>query len=758
MKKIKRRNRDTPKIDRKEKGGPVFMRSPLNGIPPEVLKRALKGDAAQQIEAFPELLNELGKNLREYSALHLLAISASYNLMAEVNDSGVEVSSHGQLLQHHVELLQAIALTIPSDELGARFPTPLEVEAAFSTIRQLAEAYHRRRYATIDAERDSQERAFLSIQESLRLHTQIVRNWSHFSDVVARSFDLYGPLNDRLFEAIGFSASDLLSVARQLVSNLEDGMNRRLSGLHRVFREGNSRRAVKAYYKGFPELEGDPDKFLASIGQAPFGYVKKAILVHSDQQLVRHATGTAADVAQSTGILESRVAAALDALSLSLGSLVGNDIDQFFMANPVWTSPIITIGSEYFCCAPQSTFSHIHDIMRGICERAGLSRDLERRRASYLENETHAILERALPGADLKRNVRWHVGDQVFETDHTAVLDATLIIVEDKSGALTGPALRGGRARVARHIKELIEEPSEQSSRLESLMRQAQRGNADSIKALEPFAFPLASIVQIIRLSITLDDFSAVSSNDQELKDAGLVREDVQLAPTMGIADFGIVADITETPPFFIHYLLERSRIQKALEIDADEADFLGTYLATGFNISGIEKERGHLRLTGMSASVDHYYNSADAGVAVPKPAPQLTPAFRRLVDRIAAQKPPQWSVMTTALLKSADYTEQVKLDMMLAQLREKVIQNWRDPKHDCSLVCIPPETRDTLILHFVIANQLWDKRKPIVEQICADVLARTKRQKLLAVGHRTDDIEKPYEFLFFATAKGEGD
>jgi hypothetical protein len=112
-----------------------------------------------------------------------------------------------------------------------------------------------------------------------------------------------------------------------------------------------------------------------------------------------------------------------------------------------------------------------------------------------------------------------------------------------------------------------------------------------------------------------------------------------------------------------------------------------------------------------MSQSIDHYYDSADAGVKVPKPKPKLSPYFEKLLNVLEQRRPPGWLSWAADLLSSASYDEQKSLERMLEQLCAKVRKNWRDPSHECSVVCTPPEGRDTVIVYFVFPPQLSQKR-----------------------------------------------
>ena len=119
-----------------------------------------------------------------------------------------------------------------------------------------------------------------------------------------------------------------------------------------------------------------------------------------------------------------------------------------------------------------------------LAHKAGILAQLEERRADYLEERIGDLLVAALPTAAVRNGIKWRVGDVGYETDHVALIDKTAVIVEDKSAALTGPGLRGAPDRVRRHVHDLIADPSEQSARLEAMIRRAAAGDADAVESL----------------------------------------------------------------------------------------------------------------------------------------------------------------------------------------------------------------------------------------------------------------------------------
>jgi hypothetical protein len=196
---------------------------------------------------------------------------------------------------------------------------------------------------------------------------------------------------------------------------------------------------------------------------------------------------------------------------------------------------------------------------------------------------------------------------------------------------------------------------------------------------------------------------------------------------------------------------MERARIQKAIHIFADEMDYLGLYLETGFNIYQAEAERQTIILTGMSGTIDRYYNSRDADITLPKPIPKLSPYFARLLKRIETRRPPRWINVGHELLRACSFEEQRKVGRLLERLKKNVMRNWRNPDHECSLIISPPETRNTIIVFHVFPSQLEQQRRATAEQLAAQVLDGSDRRRCIVISRNLDQWVDEYVSILLA-------
>jgi hypothetical protein len=753
MKKRKRRDRQRlPKGNQKPSNGFRLRPSPFTGVDPEELKGALLAVAEREAEAFPKLLETMLNQLRGKYPPMLISIVVAYSLQAAVTEDGRYETLSSDVLQHHVEVMQALAMTLTREEWGSEPVIFADANAAMETLKALASGFHYRRFKALEKERDTQARAILSLQEKVRLYTQAVRNWGNFSQVIRISRELYAPLDAAIGAKMGFSASELILTADHMVDLLEERSSERMKLLRRLFREGKPRKIAQAYYRNYPHLQGDAGQFMKAL---PSGATREnviaAILQHVDLSLQDIMTFTAESVAARTGLPHEVTERILTALGKEPGAFRDGNPEHFFMSNPVWDFPVINLDGKHFCPMPQAIFSHIFRIMHRVADEAGLLSELADRRSRYLEAKVAELLTKTFPSATLRNGTKWQAGAVQYETDHMLLVDKVVLIVEDKSAALTGRGLRGAPERVREHVKDLIEAPSEQSARLEAAVWRAKAGDIEAVTALATFGVDFSKIELIIRINVTLDDLTQLASEEDELKAAGWIRADLDLAPTMTPADLETVIDILAGPAFLLHYLAERQRVQTEGRVFADEIDLLGVYLDIGLNMGDLKAQNLDLALLGSSEPIDNYCNATDAGVTVPKPRPKLSPYYAKLVSAIEQKAPPGWTMVATDVLRSAVFDEQFRIEEALGQLKAKVEANWMDSKHECCLVIRSHVLRDTAVVFFAYPPQLAHKRNELAKEMSAKILDDGEVKRCVMILRDTSNWDEPYRAVMIA-------
>lgn len=722
----------------------------------EDFKKASLEAAELSVAQLPQNLSVIDDILYRADPIGVLATVSGYGLLTTVTEEeGVAQKTLMKgIEQHHAELLQALVLKIPIEKYVAKPFNPHDIEVIFETLPKITWSFHSQRVLAAQNTGDKIQHTILSLQERMRFHTQAVRNWGYFSEIVRISTELFSSLDQGFQNHFKFTATDLIKIMVAIVGEFDLRRNEHWNVFAKIRRKSTITNLVKAYYELVPDLEGSPEEFIKILPpDIDRDSVMAMIMGHFDLRLSEHATFEANQVAALTGFDAEAIAAALQAISLVPGSLADAKAEHLFLGNPIWDAPGIHFGDVFILPIPQMFFSHIHRIMERLAGEAGQKSVLEGRRSEYLERQLVAAITKALPGAELTPSAKWSVGGEQFETDLIATIDRTVLIAEAKSNRLTASALRGARDRVKRHVEDMIVYPSVQSARLESLIRQARDGDVDANAVVERLGIEPKRVDHVLRISVTLDDFSVLSASESEFREIGWISSDHLLAPTINIADLFCITDIIDEPLLFLHYMLERNHLQKSFNLLGDELDFLGLYLETGFNIAGLRGEYTVFSPSGMSEHIDRYYTSKDEGISLPKPRPKLRPLFSGAIQKLNEMRSPGWTTAGLHLLSSADSNEQKKIEEKLTQLRGMVRRNFRDPGHLCSLYVRPPEDRNARVIFYLFPEPLRGAVKTTMGQMVNHALNEDESVRTVVIfGRSTEHWEEPYEAIVVGT------
>jgi hypothetical protein len=731
------------------------MLSPA-GADHEAFKSAVMDAARERVAGLGAAFSGLQQIFREHHAEGVLATMACYALQRGIDQAGVVRAAAKGLEQHHIELLQAIMLTVPGEELGWRPSMPQVIQRIWDELPPLSETFLAQRLLAGENV-DPQERTVLSLQERIRLHTQGVRNWGYFGEVVSISQELYGPADKALSDRLGFGGTDVILVARSLVTEFEQRMGRHFNVLKRVVAGGTAKAMVENYYKACPDLRGsaaDLDEIIGA-GATPENMLAM-IMAHLDLRLPGVVTYRPEDLTDRSGLSSDRIRAVLQSLALKPGALATTKPEHLFLANPIWLAPAIEVRDGFLVPMPQAIFSHIHGIMRRLAEEAGATDALDRARNRYLEDTLEKTLRSALPGASVAANLSWKLGDQQFETDALAVLDRTVVIAEAKAHRLTPQGLRGAPDRVRRHIRDLIVDPSIQSQRLASLIEDARKGDAAADAVVRPLGINPTKADKVIRISVSLDDFSVLSSAEGDLREAGWVEDQIDLAPMINIADLKVIGDILDGPIEFLHYLAERGPFQKAYDLFGDELDFLGLYLGTGFAIGKLP-ENTRFAPSGMSKAIDRYYDAKDAGIAVTKPRMQLAPYFRSLLARLAETRQDGWTSVGMHVLGAASPDEQKEVVRRLNKARGEVRRRTAKREGGAVFTIVPGAERKASVAFYVHSHADAEALRRGMMAAADEAFSGSRSDDCVVIGRHIDDWDRPYQAVALVGRREDG-
>ena len=747
MKKKSRRHRRKNRARASKKAELGFSILEIAPSDHETVKSKMREQAMSKVADFPNLVEIVATQLRRTNPQQILTSFAVYGLSGPADSK----HRHGELpldgiQQHHAELLQALAFTIPIEDWGTDPLTPDVMQTVFDAVEKLSETFYYQRILVGQEITDEEEWAVMAMQESVRFYTFGVRNWGYFSDVVKITTELYGSLDQSFSEKCGFGITEFAQVMKCAIDEFERHTNQHFETLAKVMQGNSPQELVKLYWENVPGLIESAEEFLAAL---PAGVsrenVARRLKAHLDFRLPECATFKADEIAALTGCPVERVTRILRAISRPPGASAEANIEHLFLNNPIWSVPGIDLGERFFFPIPQAVFSHIHPIVFRLGVESGLKDALETARATYLESKLGKALAVALPGASIQANVKWRMGDQEFENDFLAILDRTVVIAEAKSHRVTPEGLRGAPQRLKRHVKDLILAPSIQSKRLEDCIEAGRKGDDAAIRALSGLGIEPSVVDRVIRLSVTLEELPLVSSAEGDLKRIGWIPADHQLAPSIPISDFLCIIDILENPILTLHYLSERTYIQKTFDLLGIEPDFLGLYLETGFTVQEFDQQSRALSIVGLSQEIDRYFDSLTTSKRAIKPKPKLNPLFRSIVVMLDQRRPNGWTTLGLHLLNSTSFAGQRTVEKQLAKLRKTLRKNFRDPQQKNAFQISPSENRKAHVVFYLYPHALRLSRKKVMQHIGSQAVDSSPSRECCVIAKCVDEWQTPY-------------
>ena len=716
--------------------------------------------AHEATRAFPRHLERIRDVLRACYPPHLLATISNWSMVHKVGPGGVVVDGViAGLEQHHVELLQALVLTIGRREWGREPAGHEQVEAVLADLRELATAFHRRRaFQFEEASGDPQRLAVAFIQERLRDYTQMVRNWGRYDDMVRIVRELHAPLDDAYRAHHCFGATDLVDVVSGLVDLVQERLSDRMALLDGVMRGRTRKAIVHAYFERYDGVEGDPEEFLASLApRMTLRQLRTILHGHASTGLMLEFIIKPDEFAARLTKPEQVVRKVFAAISLAPGALRANEAEHLFLANPVWRRPAIQDGEEFLIFLPQTLMGFVPDMLRDLAADAGFQKRLEKRRGRYLEGEVARQVSTALPAARVLQGVKWNWNGTPYETDVIAVVDKVVLIAEAKSAVLTEGALRGGARSAKRHVIELLVDPAVQSARLRDVLTRANAGDDEALSVADSLGLGIdvREIERVVCLSVTLDDFATLPSAQAELKHAGWFPADLVQPATMTLADLCTCVDILDRPLFFLHYLVGRERLQRIAPVFGDELDYLGTYLHSGLDLAEVAAGTHKGVFSRMSTSIDAYHLALGVGREAEKPRPAVTPYVNSILDFIEGRRRPGWTTVGLTLLDAVPPGDGERIDEALEELAAEVAAGGRGPDQPGVLLASADSRRAVAAFHVFTAAER-DQVPARAEFLAQYAMEEADTDRCVVFARMLERWDLPFTFSFWAEAADE--
>ena len=731
------------------------MSSPFEGMSETEVSEQIRAMGDEFGREFEDSFQKLQKRLLAVDPVLLLSSLAFYGLTVPVGKDP-ELTEEHPILQHHVELLQGLALQHPREAFESKPVLPPDFEVFRDLTERVTRAFHMRRFAVLEPSMPLELRQRLRVLDSTRVHTQAVRNWGYPQQVTRITTELFAPLEDDIEQQVGVRVAHLIRMCVKLIAIAEKRMNAHRNLLRPMVRAKSITSAVEKYHRSFPDLKSTSEEFLqfAKEQNASLRGVQAMLVSHSDLRLPDIYTFTLADFvnAYPVAVEPDTLRPVLDSWVLSFGDLADQNPEHLFMGNPIWRQPLIRLGDDLFLWPILGLFfSFGLELMERVLQpNTELYAKYEKRRAKFLEDELEQIFRSTFPSAEVYRSSQWHdpVTYKDFENDLLILIDSYLIVIEAKSGKITEPARRGAELRLERTVDELMIAPSLQAKRFAEYLQNNPGIHRFPTRQGVTNEIDTSNIYEVICLNITLNLLGGLSSRWPDLRQAGLIPQGIDLAPTMSLAELEIIFEILEGTCEKLHYLVRRAQFEVHANYIGDEIDLLAFYIDTGFNIGEAEFDHTGLFLRDMSKAFDPYFLCQWSGEDAPKPRRRLTRWWMDILHQIEQRQVTGWTELGYILLNVA-YDDQVEFEKGFKRIQRIVQHHWQKPGHENLAVLFngPPQRRD-VIAGLAYKRITREQRNQWIENGAGDAMESAPANRSLVIGIDVERRDYPYSVI----------
>jgi hypothetical protein len=709
------------------------------------------GEKAQ--EEFENNFTSLTKWFSIYDPTYLLAFCEYYFLASEEGVDEEAIKGKLDIYPHYLEILQCLALF--QDRVYSAKPLDKDVIKFKKNIQGFGESLGMRYYnfpRKIDSEKEIHA---YSLRLEMMISTLAIRNWAYEHQMLKISYELSSYVSEPFLKEYGFEPKLLLDILFKLVEKTNDKLNAHRQRVINFAKENDLNEILNAYEKNFPHIEKlNPEK-----RQELFDKFKRnkrtligMLIYHSDLKLSDIFTF---DIKEIKSILlyedDAKIEKVLNEISFQFGELRSYNRDYIFLNNPVLLKPFIKIEDKKYFCSIIGLFPHMGlGIVENLIDKnKTLKEAYSQRKALYLENKLYELFKVSFPNAQIFSGSIWNCPEtgKRYENDIIVLVENFAIIIEAKSGTVTGPAKRGAPDRLFKTLKELIEEPSQQAIRFLNYLKNNPAIHNFKNKNGGINVINSKNIKYFIPLGVTLSNLGSIGSNLKKLVDAEIVTKNIEeLAPSISYSDLEVIFELLPFEAQKIHYLARRREFEAHVIYQGDELDLFGFYLDTGFNIGDDEYTRElHMNFSLKSKELDPYIVGSRRGKEVIKPELSMTQWWKDLLSFMAVRKGQIW-LQASFILLNASKDDQIQFENGLKKMKNLILTNKTDKPHNWVQLVCGPKRRRYIIVGYPYRNIDKETRNKIIDQILQS--EDDAIRGILIIGQNINTADYPYTVL----------
>jgi hypothetical protein len=259
----------------------------------------------------------------------------------------------------------------------------------------------------------------------------------------------------------------------------------------------------------------------------------------------------------------------------------------------------------------------------------------ERSRGAFVELKVKNYAARVFPKEAVLLNPDYPNGDEF--SDVAVLYDGKVLIFQCKAKGFARSARIGEDfARLRADMQAGIRAAFDQALRARKYIHESEEAVLRSEGA--ELHINTKQITDIYLINVTLMPFHALTTRFENIEDALGLFPEKEYPLSLSVGNLDIVSQLLDSPAKFLHYVNRRLNIEKtAFDLQADELDLLGFYLAQGMYFTS-EEFQGltTVGLSGFSEEIDEYvHRKYDKHEQVERPQAPVPPGFSALIRDI---------------------------------------------------------------------------------------------------------------------------
>jgi hypothetical protein len=729
---------------------------PFASMPEKEFLTAFQKLGQEWANQFNEERPKLEALIRNSNPLALLAMASASTLLRPA-DSPNDFADEGEYFLSHLELLQAFIIRERPDAFTPHFVESVHLKAIMDSVRNLGRAFAFKRISDVSPETPKEERGTMMVSEQFRLHTQNVRNDGYIDQMHRLYKELLAPLDDDFRASFGLAAQSFVDCLYRVPDILSDRFNDHMQKCEAALRENSAVEAVDAYATSFALKAAEQASLEAFVSRNKLAGQELGhyLIWQTLNGIHRLYIWSVDDWVTLLGPDASHdaVAALVDRLSLQIGDLSEHNPDYFFMANPVWLQPLITVDeNRFFLACPSTPLSHCLEIIGFLIdENDKLKTKYLDRRGEFLECKLCELVKKAFPSAELFPGSIWRVVDAQTdegENDLLAIVNGVGLVFEAKGGTIHPTAKRGAPLRLQGTVEKLVVAASAQAHDFIEFLKKATgplklSSSQGGYNEIDP-----RIIDTYVPIAVSLDTVASESLCWKMLCKTKTVPETARPIVATSIWDWEIVTEILDDESLLLHYLTRRYFVEQRTNYFGDELDLLVLYLDTGLDVPP-KTDDSPLQLGHLSPQLHPFFIGRGQGVPVTKPTRQLTEWWRKLVVALWKKQTKESREITFALLDIA-ITQQEKIGKEFEKVKRFVRSNTKgSPIQDCIVFETGAGPERYCVVLMAIGDDLLAKPKDELHSRMASTarkaLAASTRTYAAVIAVHVDLKELPY-------------